>query len=386
LEPERKNGPSHLLVLCDEPFRIFFPLGIAASLIGVSHWLWYFAGLTESYSCIYHGLIQIQGFELSFATGFIMTALPRFLETKRATPVEVFLGALLAILGVLCLYQELWFEAQVCTILLVLNLSLFAIRRYRARKDELPSTFYLIFFGVIHALLGGILILWPIQGFVKLGHKMVEQGMMLCFILAAGPYLGPRLMGTKEVDLSVTAKSVLVNMATGTLLMASFWIETGWSSQIGVLIRAAVVTTRGLTSIHMHLPGSKPLWHLRFLRISFWCVAGGLWLAAIFPDYDILSLHMTFIGGFSLLTFLIATRIISSHCGFEDLWGRNTKSGITLGITFILAVASRMASDFFTDYYFGMLHIASGFWLTGALTWAIVFLPKLLPWHISKED
>jgi uncharacterized protein involved in response to NO len=385
LTDKQKIGPSHLQILCDEPFRIFFPLGLAGSLIGVSHWLWYFSGFTQSYSCIYHGLIQIQGFELSFATGFIMTALPRFLETRRAAPWEVFAGALLVVLGVLGLCLELWFQAQVIFLLLVLNLAVFVIRRYVARQDELPPTFFLIFFGVCHALLGGILILWPIAGFVKLGHKMVEQGMMLCFILAIGPYLGPRLLGTGEDDLSPSPRAILLNLAAGSLLMASFWIETGWSSQIGVLLRAVVVTGRVFTSMRLHLLLSKPLWHLRFLRLSFWCVPAGLLLSGFFPDYDVLSLHLTFIGGFSLLTFVIATRVIVAHCGFEHLWRRNTKTGWVLGLSFLLAVISRMASDFFTDYYFGMLHIAAGFWLTGALTWAIMYLPKLLPWHISRD-
>ena len=75
-----------------EPFRIFFPLGILCGLVGVSHWLWYYAGLTETYSCQYHGLFQIQGFETGFAAGFLMTALPRFLEVPGARPWEVFLG------------------------------------------------------------------------------------------------------------------------------------------------------------------------------------------------------------------------------------------------------------------------------------------------------
>ena len=52
-----------------EPFRVFFPLGVGFGLIGVSHWLWYHAGLIETYSCHYHGLVQIQCFEASFVVG-----------------------------------------------------------------------------------------------------------------------------------------------------------------------------------------------------------------------------------------------------------------------------------------------------------------------------
>ena len=376
--PDRKTA---LQIFCEEPYRLFFPLGLFTSLIGISHWLWYYAKLTDTYSCNYHGLFQMQGFEAAFVVGFLMTALPRFLEVPGARPWEIALalGAFLATTG--GLYQEHQATAQTGFLILMGHLSVFAARRYLRRQDELPETFRLIPFGLLNALLGSTLILNPIPGFVKLGERLVEQGMILAFILAIAPYLGSRLLDRPERQ-----PGRVFTLSVGFLLLLSFWIEAGFSDPIGKLLRAAVVTLHiGRTLPPFHRPRT-PLWHLRFLWLSFWCLQLGLWLAGLFPDYEIVALHLTFIGGFSLLTLIIATRVIAAHCGFEADWAKNPKSLVIMGFALLLALVSRILADFYLDYYFGMLHIGAGFWLTGAIAWALVFLPKLSPSNIDTDD
>ncbi|MDA0748420.1 MAG: NnrS family protein, partial [bacterium] len=331
-----------------------------------------------------HGLFQIQGFEMAFVTGFLMTALPRFMEVPSARPWELFLGVAFLILGVAALYQERWVLAEVGFLAQVVHLCIFALRRFGKRQDTPPPTFLLVPIGLLHALLGGLLILYPLPGFVKLGQRMVEQGMLLSFVLAIGPYLGPRLLGT--IQTKDRSGHPVAHLVTGVLLFASFWIESGFSPRWGLLLRAGVVTFTLVRTARIHRLPASPLWHLRFLWLSFWCLPGGLWLAGLFPDYDILSLHLTFIGGFSLITFTIASRVIAAHTGFESLWQKNTKTLRFLGGSLVLAALARMASDFYPNYYFGMLHLAAGIWLTGAVIWAVVFLPKVLPWHVTPDE
>ncbi|MBI4531701.1 MAG: hypothetical protein HY709_09260, partial [Candidatus Latescibacteria bacterium] len=66
MEPQTNTPIFGLRLICNEPFRVFFPLGIVCGLIGVSHWLLYQVGWIGQYSCFYHGLIQIQGFLTCF--------------------------------------------------------------------------------------------------------------------------------------------------------------------------------------------------------------------------------------------------------------------------------------------------------------------------------
>src|SRR5688572_15912872 len=67
-----------------EPFRLFFPLGTILAWVGVGHWILYGIGATSTYSCLAHGVVQVQAFLLSFAVGFLLTALPR--RTSSAPP------------------------------------------------------------------------------------------------------------------------------------------------------------------------------------------------------------------------------------------------------------------------------------------------------------
>ena len=79
-EVERKG----LQILLEEPFRLFFPLGVFGGLCGVWPWVAYHLGWADSYSAYGHGLLQIQAFEMAFAVGFLMTVLPRFLEAEES--------------------------------------------------------------------------------------------------------------------------------------------------------------------------------------------------------------------------------------------------------------------------------------------------------------
>ena len=45
-----------------EPFRIFFPLGVLLAWIGVGSWLLYATAVVTTYSCRFHGLVQMQAF------------------------------------------------------------------------------------------------------------------------------------------------------------------------------------------------------------------------------------------------------------------------------------------------------------------------------------
>ncbi len=387
--PARNATPRALDILCDEPFRIFFPLGLLCSLIGVSHWLWYYTGLIETYSCNFHGLLQMQGFQTAFAVGFLMTALPRFVEVPGARPWELTVGVGLLIWSVLELYLEGWFLAEVGFLALILHLTVFALRRFRHRRDTPPVTFLFIPFGLLHAFVGGLLILWPLEGFVKLGHRLVEQGMFLCFAMGIGPYLGPRLMGLVRPDTETPGSSRLkaaLFILAGISVFVSFWIEAGLSEASGRLLRALVVGAILLPTVRLFRLPRRPLWHLRGLWLSFWCVIVGQLLSGVFPDYEISALHVTFVGGFGLLTLTIATRVTVAHCGFDPLWDRNSKTLTLFVACFVAALLARLSAALYPDYYFGMLHIGAGFWLVGAVLWGAMFVPKLSPRHVSDDD
>src|SRR5215475_9544937 len=66
----------------NDPYRIFFPLGILLGVMGVSIWPLYYFGITEGYSGRSHAFVQTDGFLYAFIAGFLLTALPRFTGTQ----------------------------------------------------------------------------------------------------------------------------------------------------------------------------------------------------------------------------------------------------------------------------------------------------------------
>ena len=76
-----------------EPFRPFFPLGIVLGWVGIGHWVLYATGLTSTYSCMLHGLVQTQAFLMAFAVGFLTTALPRRTQADPPSSTELWVAA-----------------------------------------------------------------------------------------------------------------------------------------------------------------------------------------------------------------------------------------------------------------------------------------------------
>src|SRR4029079_3918415 len=60
------------------------------------------------------------------------------------------------------------------------------------------------------------------------------------------------------------------------------------------------------------------------LRIAFTCLVWGFFRVVLLPGERTGLLHLTLIGGFAVLTFVVATRVVYGHSGnLEKLQGRN---------------------------------------------------------------
>src|SRR5262245_11288886 len=63
-----------------EPFRIFFPAGVLAGIVGVSLWPLFFTKLITRYPGQSHARIMAEGLFGGFIVGFLGTAMPRLLS------------------------------------------------------------------------------------------------------------------------------------------------------------------------------------------------------------------------------------------------------------------------------------------------------------------
>ncbi|MBK36474.1 MAG: hypothetical protein CME26_13230 [Gemmatimonadetes bacterium] len=107
----------------------------------------------------------------------------------------------------------------------------------------------------------------------------------------------------------------------GVLVLISFLVESGNHEASGKLLRALVLTAFSVRLFPiLRLPTIRRFsaWSL---WIGFWMVLLGQWLAGLFPDYEIVALHLTFVGGFTLITLIVSTRVIAAHCGAPNRSG-----------------------------------------------------------------
>lgn len=377
-------------ILLEEPFRLFFALGVLSTVAGVAPWVLYFFGLGSGYPGYDHGLVQIQGFEMAFAVGFLMTAVPRFLEVPGTRMWELALGLALCAGGTLLTTFGAPVAGQGLYLALGVHISLFTLRRLRGRGDDPPPFFAFLPIGLVSATGGAALILWPVAGLLRLGELLVEQGILLTFVLTIGSHLGPRLLyghrGFPETTTPAAHRRLLALFVLGLVLLASFPLEAAGYARAGLLLRAVVVTGYLFGVLRVYRRPTQARLHIHLLRLSFWSIAGGLWLAALAPGPGAASLHLTFVGGFGLMTFVIATRVTVGHAGFEDLWEqeRLVVAAPLLLITF--SVPLRLAADAFPKYYLALLAAASAMWLGGVVVWGAVFIPKMAPWHVAADE
>ncbi len=369
-----------------EPFRLFFILGVVLSWVGVGHWLLYALGVTQTYSCESHGLIQMQGFMMAFAVGFLLTALPRRTQSARATTSELAIIAAGLITATIGAAIENWRAAQIGYAVVFLLLVRFAATRFVGSKAgrRPPAAFVLIPLGVLHGLLGALLIVTESQASSWLsgfGNLLVQQGVFLCFVIGVGSLILPLMSGVAPPpDLgsspAETRKAVLFAFAGLAIFFSLLLEQLGWVAT-GPLLRATVVALGLAFGGRALRPPGKPGLHRQLVWLSVWMIPIGLAASAIWPDFRVAALHVTFITGFALMAFGVASHVSLGHLGMDDLAIGRPWPVVALAVTFPLAALTRVAADA-SETYFEHLGLAAAIWLIGSALWLGFFAPALL--------
>lgn len=393
--------------ICREPYRLFFPLGVWMGIVGMSPWLSYALGLSDSYSGFFHSSMQMLVYMNCFIIGFLMTFIPRFTGTSYASRAEV-LSFLFLFLGMaLFLCRKEWVTAQILYLAWLVLLVVFLMRRVPHRQNtggKPPVELIWIPVAILHAFVGTIILLlveWQVVPgtMSKIGRPMMEQGFLMSVVLGIGGFLIPRILGTHQTQtsggccescacsakkVSATLKALVFHSACAGLLFVSFWLLGLELSALSYALQASVATLEFFwTRTLLRYPRDVGFYG-KLAWASCWMIVVGLWGAAIFPKYNIEMLHITFLGGFSLMTFAIATMVILSHGGQAEqlkkplwvLWVILLAIGVTL--------LKRLSVIFFPESYFQLLGMASTAWIIGAVAWLIFVLPKLF--RIPNED
>ena len=376
-----------------EPFRIFFPLGLFLGATGVALWplfVWHAIGF---YPAQAHVRLMIEGLMGSFIIGFLGTAGPRLLDASPLNTKETSgLLGLQIVSAFLHLTQRQTAGDIVFLTLLLLFIGMMA-QRAKARNDLPPPQFVLVLFGFLNAL-AGIFLITAAKSFTdrsfanQLGSLMLNEGFVLCPILGVGAFFFPKLLGgakPEPSDLRIATalwiKRAVIAVLTALTIWISFVLEAlGW-------IRVAAVV-RGLTTLiylvrqgHLLEKPSGPPFLARCFRLGGLLLVAGLFLPVILPGYRVASMHLIFIGGFSVILFTVSTRVVIGHAGQSHLFRKRLRFLMSALALLIIAMVARVGADFVAARNSHLVYAAL-IWLLAAIIWLVALGPKF---SLSEE-
>jgi uncharacterized protein involved in response to NO len=356
-----------------EPYRLFFPLGLAMAAIGAVPWILFHFGALSVYPTVFHGRVMFHGFLMSFISGFLMTAAPRMSGTEACRPSEA--SAVLVLLAAQLFAAG---NAKLSGTLFSLHaafLLFFIIRRMSHRKQSPPSSFIFVPAGLATAFLGGLLLTFsdalPAE-WGQLGRLLAFQAFVLNLIIGLGSRLIPVLS---------RAPGALSPMQGGgsrwshhlpllILLNLSFVFEVFVEKRTGLGLRALVLTWAAIASLRVFAP-MNPLTALGIaLRGATVFLFAPYYLMLFFPGAEIHWLHLTYIGGLGMMTLMVAVRVTLAHGGasFEkEVWSRGLAAA---ALMFVLAALLRALTPVWLPAEsFKAFALAAALWIAGLLLW-----------------
>ena len=372
-------------MFCEEPFRLFFPVGALLALLGVSIWPLYYAGVLADYPAILHARLMIEGFIASFIIGFLGTAGPRITSAPHFSRIEVLL---LLTLDLLAAGLHLGGAHRAGDFLFALCLVTFVFvlgQRFAQRADSPPPNFALVALGLLNGVLGALLLAFYQDKLYaapyRIGANLLEQGFVLLPILGVGPYLLGRLLNLPRTD-ALPESRVLppgwrpraaFALTIGLTIDATFVAETyGWTRSAGWLRAGAV-----LLYLALRMPRRGRSFLGDCMRAGLAAIVLGLAFEALQPQYRIGALHLLFISGFSFIVLTVSIRVTFGHSGNAHLFAKRLPFFTVAAVLIFLATISRYVADLAPAARTVHLVAAALFWIAALVTWMVKVLPKM---------
>jgi len=329
-------------------------------------------------------------------TGFLGTALPRLLGVPKVTIYETlgFGGALAWTAWLHWSGQTLWGDLTFfCT---VFSLVFLLGVRTLFRRDTPPPAFVLVAMGLLSALMGsfGLAISQTSPEMVPhwmmpLSKLLLNQGFILLPVLGIGAFLLPRFFGLPNRQGFPESLALppgwlpraAFAFSCGVAVVGSFIVEVGGASTPGYALRAAAVLIYFFREVPVHQAGLGGGSLALALRIALFSIPSGYILLAIMPERTFTFLHVVFITGFSLLTFVVATRVILGHSGQSDKFRASIRPVLWLAALLTLAMLTRVTADWMPRLQMSHYAYAAIAWVSGVIVWAVFLLPG-----VAKAD
>lgn len=350
--PRYVTKPGDSPLWASEPFRVFFPLGIAAAVFGLALWPLHYVGWWPLYPALQHPRLLIFGFGAAFIFGFLGTAWPRFLEAEAMR-----VGEMGLLIGGWVFSQVFYARGNMtggdlaAAITCLFFLFILGRRLVGGNREMPPPGFALAFFAVVLAT--ATLFAW-VAGWGNLTPQLSQflrltgyQGFLLLPILGVGSYLFARFFhvpGTSPQFAKVKHRCLVV-WGAAALVLVSFAVEAWLSARWGNGIRFLALVIWGWGALPgiwtVKAPGTRP-WALRFGLVL---MAAAFLCRVIWPSPMFAFEHLLFLGGFSQVILLTGERVILGHCDDASKIPPQSKSWQWIVWLLLLTAATRATAD-----------------------------------------
>ena len=373
----------------EEPYRVFFPLGIVGGMAGVMLWPLWYAGHLKFYPPEAHARLMTEGFMGAFVLGFIGTAYPRLTGNR-----HLFGEEFLLLLGIWIFTAvshaagDVHMGDRAFSALMVVLFTGMAWRWIFGNRDTPPPGFTLALAGFLGASVAAGFLGWshtPSAETALCARLFLFQGFLLLPVMGIGPYLLPRFFGVNSghsFDESPMppqgwTRVAVRSLAAGLLIIVSFALEVIEHALAGQLLRAAVVLIWFSMETPLLRRGKLSTTPGNVLRWGLAGLVGGFICAALIPNSQIGSLHLFFVSGLGLFTLSAGTRVILGHAGRHDLLiGKIVWLRWVVGLV-VLAALTRMSADLLPKVRISHHIYAAWTWALAALVWLAVLAKYL---------
>lgn len=370
-------------MILEEPYRVFFPLGVLAGMGGVLLWPLYYAQWLGYNPIDAHPRLMIEGFLGAFVLGFLGTAFPRLTGNRGWLGAE--LVVLLGLWG-----GGVWSAASgrvavadgIFTVLLGVLFCGLVLRWACGHRDTPPPGFVLALAGLLGGALAAACLAWQHglwlgvtgQAWAKL---WLFQGFLLLPLMGIGPYLLPRFFGlpsSHAFDDSPRPprgwwRRVGAALFWGMHVVASFALEVYGYAQLGQLLRAIALGVWFALETPVFRRGNVSSTTGNVVRVALVCMLAGWAAAAFWPAARAGSLHLVFTAGLGLVALAVGTRVVYGHAGKHALLvGRMRWLRWTAGLV-LLAALTRMSADFLPTVRISHHVYAAWTWTLAGLVW-----------------
>jgi hypothetical protein len=322
--------------------------------------------------------------------GFLGTAFPRLLDVPRIRlPLTLVFTFAIAAGTIAQFLGETFAGDLIFTSTLLLLVAALAIR-FPKRRDVPPPAFVLVGVGLASGIAGGAIhvvaalrpeelpdLAYPV------GRLLLHQGYLLFPIMGIGAFLLPRFFGLPNRQSFPESLSLPPGWITraifagtcGLVVLAGFVLEAKGMVRAGMAARAAGFLVYFLREVPIHqakFSGGSLAFGLRLAMVS---IPFGYILMAVWPGHSYSFIHVVLISGFSLLTFIVASRVVYGHSGQAEKFRATLKPIIALIALVILAMFTRVSADWMPAIRLSHYGYAGVSWIAGVIIWAWAVLP-----------